>query len=774
MNKISRIFLLATAVFTFSAAQAQEADFRPADLVRPMMGTADPGNVTPIATAPFGMVGLGPDTFYWGSGYKYYHGHIKGFSHTHKCGQGGTDFMDIMFMPLASPDWLGGERCPSEFSAPYSHDKDKEHVEPGYYSVKLLDSDIKVELTATSRCGMHRYTYPEGKSRQIFLDMKHGGKGSCTIIPEDDWDTVRTARIELVDERTVRGYRISNGWVPEMHVYFYAEFSEPIKNITLYNHCHRQEGVTAWESTDVRAVVEFGEGDAPIVARVGISPASMEGARKNVKKEIKTWDFDKVRQTMNNLWNETLSAIIIDDENSPEKEAFYTSLYFAHLYPQLYSDVTGEYRSSDIKVHKGKFNYYGGCFSPWDTFRTQIQLITILHPEVMNDLVKTLQEHYNNCGMLPVWLLAGQENMCMIGYNSVPTISDIYSKGVRKYDVEAIYEAMKTSANKDTFGYFLRQFRGARYYNKYGYVPCDLEVSSVSKTLEYNYADWSLAQMAKALGKKEDYDYYMERAARYKNMFDPEVGFMRGKDSNGNWRTPFDPFYSNHYQPDDDFCEGTSWSWTFFVPHDVAGLADLMGGEENFVEKLDSLFLVSSHVTGPNPASDITGRVGQYAHGNEPAHQILYMYNYVGQPWRAHKKISDILYTLYRPTPDGICGNDDSGQMSAWYIMSAMGIFPQMHGNGVYCVGTPMFKSLKLKHGKGTLTILAPEASRENCYVQSLKVNGKPYTKTWFHHNDLFGKDNVLEFEMGPEPNKAWGAAVEDRPKSMRDEKWED
>ena len=770
MNRIFKL-LLVVAALGCSAAYAQHAT-RPIDLVRPMTGTADPGNVTPIATAPFGMVGLGPDTFYWGSGYKHYHGHIKGFSHTHKSGQGGTDFMDIMFMPLSEPDWLAGEGCPSEFSAPYSHDQ--MDVKPGYHRVKLLDSNIDVELTATPRCGMHRYTYPEGRNRQIFLDMKHGGKGSCTIIPADDWDTVRTSKIEMVNDRTIRGYRISNGWVPEMHVYFYAEFSEPIKDIKLYDHCRLQKDITSLEGDDVRAVLDFGSGAEAVVARVGISPTSMEGARRNLKAEIKTWKFDKVVAATQELWNKTLSAVEIADADTPQKEMFYTSLYFAHMYPQLYSDVTGEYRSSDIKVHKGNFNYYGGCFSPWDTFRTQIPLITILHPEVMNDLVKTLQAHYDNCGMLPVWLLAGQENMCMIGYNSVPTIADIYSKGIRDYDVEAIYEAMKVSANKDTFGYFLRQFRGARYYNQYGYVPCDLEVSSVSKTLEYSYADWSLAQMAKALGKKDDYDIYMERANRYKNLFDKDVNFMRGKDSKGQWRTPFDPFYSNHYQPDDDFCEGTSWSWTFFVPHDPAGLADLMGGEEAFVEKLDSLFAVSSHVTGPNPASDITGRVGQYAHGNEPAHQILYMYNYVGQPWRSHKRISDILYTMYRPTPDGICGNDDSGQMSAWYVMSAMGIFPQMHGNGVYCVGTPMFQDLKMHHPKGTLTILAPEASRENCYVQSLKVNGEPYTKSWFTHEQLFGGDVVLEFEMGAEPNKAWGAAPEDRPRSMRDEKWEE
>lgn len=765
MNFPKRVALLVAAlIFATSYASAQ----RPVELVRPMMGTTNNGYVAPVAAAPFGMVELGPDTFFSGSGYLYEHGHIYGFSHTHKSGMGGTDFQDIMFCPIANTSWEGAETCPERVASRFSHEK--EYVEPGYYRATLLDYDIEAELTATQRCGMHRYNYPATENRQIFIDLQHGSEHACTIIPEEDFDTVRLSHIERIGPRTIRGSRITNGWAPKQHVYFYAEFSEPITDLKIYNNRKLAHNATQAEGTDLKAVLSFGAGDKPIVARVGISPVSTEGARKNLKAEIRTWDFNKVRKTTYEVWNKTLSAIEVADSPTPQKEVFYTCLYFAHLYPQLYSDVTGHYRSSDSNVYKGRFNYYGGVFSPWDTFRTQIPLMNILHPEVTSDLMNTLLEHYRHCGQLPIWLLAGVETMCMIGYNSMPVIADTYSKGIRGYDAEALFEAMKTSANRDTFGYFLRDFRGARYYNQYGYVPCDKEITSVSKTLEYCYADWCIAQMARMLGHDDDYKEYLTRASRYKNLFDTRVNFMRGRLSDGSWRTPFDPFYSNHYQPDDDFCEGTSWQWSFFVPHDIEGLAKLYGGEEKFVEKLDSLFTVSSELHGPNPAPDITGRIGQYAHGNEPGHHTLYIYNYVGQPWKGQKRISDVLYTLYSTKPYGMCGNDDGGQMSAWYIMSAMGFYPMTHGQGVYCIGSPIFKEVHLKHRKGTLTILAPNASRENCYVQSVTLNGKPYDKNWFSHEDMFSGNNTLCFEMGSQPNTAWGSAPHARPKSMSSE----
>ncbi|MBR4995022.1 MAG: GH92 family glycosyl hydrolase [Alistipes sp.] len=762
---MKRILLLLFMLSPLLLVAQENTPQRPVELVRPMMGTTNNGYVAPVAAAPFGMVELCPDTFFSASGYLYEHSYIYGFSHTHKSGMGGTDFQDIMFFPLTDPAWLDSGSCPDRVASRFSHDK--EYVEPGYYRVSLLDTNIEAELTATQCCGMHRYNYPEGGGRQVIIDLRHGSEHACTIIPEEDFDTVRLSHIKLINKRTICGYRITNGWAPEQHAYFYAEFSEPIVGCKIFSCDSLLEGATSADGTKLKMVLDFGEADRAVVARVGISPVSCEGARKNLKAEIRTWDFDEVRRATYSLWNDTLSAIEIGDATTPQKEVFYTCLYFAHLYPQLYSDVTGHYRSSDSKVYKGRFNYYGGVFSPWDTFRTQIPLMNILHPEVTNDLVKTMLEHYRHCGQLPIWLLAGVETMCMIGYNSMPVIADAYSKGIRDYDAEAVFEAMKASANRDTFGYFLRDFRGARYYNQYGYVPCDKEITSVSKTLEYCYADWCIAQMARMLGRDDDYKLYIERAARYKNLFDKSINFMRGRLSDGSWRTPFDPFYSNHYQPDDDFCEGTSWQWSFFVPHDIAGLAELYGGEDIFAEKLDSLFTVSSELHGPNPAPDITGRIGQYAHGNEPGHHTLYIYNYIGQPWKGQKRISDVLYTLYSTKPYGMCGNDDGGQMSAWYVMSAMGFYPMTHGQGVYCIGSPMFKELKLKHRNGTLTILAPNASRENCYVQSVTLNGKPYNRNWLAHDEIFSGDNTLCFDMGAEPNLSWGVAPEARPQSM-------
>ncbi len=762
-----KILLILGWVSLICSCSAPESD--PVSYVRPMMGTGAAGCVVPMATAPFGMVQLGPDTHFTSSGYHYNNQQIYGFSHTHKSGGGGTDFQDIMFLPVADAGWQQCQAYPDKVTSRFSHEQ--EYVEPAYYQVKLLDPDINAELTATSRCGMHRYSYPSSAPQQLIIDLKHGCKHSTTIFADEDFDTVKIARLEMIDDHTVRGYRVSNGWAPEQHVYFYAEFSKPIVSYRFFENKIFRESTKDLTGTDVRAVLEFDRQDRnPLIARVGISPVSMDGARENLKTEIKGWNFDAVRAATRQDWNKALSAIQVNDDKIPQKEVFYTCLYFSMLYPMLYSDVDGRYRSSDSKVYQGDFRYFAGVLGLWDTFRAQNPLIAILRPDVTNDLMKTLLEHYRHCGQLPIWTLAGVENMCMIGYHSMPLIADAYNKGIRDYDVQALYQAMKTSACRDTFGFFLKAFRGTRNYKKYEYVPCDLEVTSASKTLEYCYDDWCVAQMARMLGQKEDYEYFIHRAGWYGNVFDTRINFMRGKQSDGKWRTPFDPFHSNHYRPDDDFCEGTSWQWSFFVPHDGQGLIDLMGGKEAFVAKLDSLFTISSEIHGDNPAPDITGMIGQYAHGNEPGHHTLYMYNYAGQPWKAQKRISDVIYTLYNTSPEGICGNDDTGQMSAWYVLSSMGFYPVTHGQGIYFVGTPIFKEVKLKHAKGTLTIQAPNVSRENCYIQSVTLNGKPYRKNWLKHDELFGDNATIVYEMGSQPNKDWGSALEDLPPSMSDE----
>lgn len=721
------------------------------EYVQPMMGTGWNGRIVPIACVPFGMVQLGPDTHFCGSGYHYSHGALYGFSHTHKSGGGGSDFQDISFLPLTGDSWESLEVFPAAPQAAFSHDE--EHPQPGYYRVRLSESDIQAELSATDRCGVHRYTYPKGEKQFLAIDLKKGCSCGCTIFPEDDYDTVFASRIEIVDKYTVRGYRHTHGWAPTQHVFFYAQFSKPILSFQPYDHRHLQHQASEAEGTDVRALLQFDASDSePLLANVGISPVSMEGAQKNLKKEVGHRSFDEIRQEAMQKWEGALSCVQIDDDKLEQKQVFYSSLYFALQYPQLYSDVDGRYRSSDSQVYKGNFRYYGGVLSLWDTFRAQNPLVAILYPQVARDVMKTFLAHYDHCGQLPIWTLAGVEDMCMIGYHSMPVIADTYAKGIRGFDAERLFEAMKASACRDTFGYFLHDYRGSRNYLKYHYVPCDKEITSVSKTLEYCYDDWCIAQMARMLGHEDDYKEYMERSSWYKNVFDSRINFMRGKNSDGTWRENFDPFFSNHYHEGDDFCEGTSWQWNYFAPHDPEGLIGLFGGRQAFCDKLDSLFMASMELHGDHPAGDITGMIGQYAHGNEPSHHTIYMYDFAGQPWKAQKYLSDVCYDLYHPTPEGICGNEDCGQMSAWFVFTAMGFYPVTHGQGNYNIGTPLFRKLTLKHPKGTLTVLAPNVSRTNCYIQSIRLNGKPHKSFIVNDRDLFQGNATLEFEMGATP----------------------
>ena len=743
------------------------AGSEPAACVRPMMGTGAAGCVVPVAAAPFGMVQLGPDTYFTASGYHYDHPLIYGFSHTHKSGGGGTDYQDIMFFPVTDAVWTQQQVCPDRVGSRYSHEQ--EFIEPGYYRIRL-DSDVDAELTATARCGMHRYTYPEGAMRQLIIDLKHGCEHSTTIFADEDFDTVKISRLEWVDDRTVRGYRVSNGWAPEQHVYFYAEFSEPIVSCRLFDHKHFRDGVRELEGTDVRAVLRFGgKAGKPVVVRVGISPVSMDGARQNLRAEIKGWNFDKVRKTTYRDWNEALSAVRIADADSPQKEVFYTSLYFAMLYPMLYSDVTGEYRSSDSKVYKGDFRYFAGVLGLWDTFRAQNPLIAILRPDVTRDLMKTLLEHYRHCGQLPIWTLAGVENMCMIGYHSMPLVADAYCKGIRGYDAEALYEAMKASANRDTFGYFLKAFRGTRYYKQYEYVPCDLEVTSVSKTLEYCYDDWCIAQVAKKLGKTNDAAMLEKASQNYKNLFDPETRLMRGRNADGTFQTPFSP-----YKWGDAFTEGNAWHYTWSVFHDVEGLIDLMGGHKGFTRMLDSVFVVPPvyddsyygfriHEITEMQVADM----GNYAHGNQPAQHMIYLYNYAGAPWKAQYWAREVMDRLYSARPDGYCGDEDNGQTSAWYVFSALGFYPVCPASDEYVVGSPLFRKAVVNLENGNKIVLeAPDNSPENRYIGAVQFDGKSYTHNFLRHSDLV-KGAGVRFSMRPEPDYTRGTEPGDAPYSF-------
>ena len=742
----------------------------PSSFVSPFMGSGRSGCVVPVAAMPYGMVEMTGDTFDIVNGYNYYHDTMLGFSHQHKSGcGGGSDWLDILFLPVDGDEWLVKDSLEQSFSTHFSHEK--EWCEPGYYAVELPELGVKAELSATLRCGVHRYTFDDKVASQgLVINLEHGNRSNCTIIPEDHFDTVKVCHLEKVGRRAVQGYRISNGWCPEQHVYFYAKFSKPVSKFKVFNNRRTVSG-KSMSGTDVRAVLSFkGDKNEPLEIMVGISAVDMKGARRNCKAETRGKSFDEILSAAKNAWKEELSTLDVSGTDEEHARTLYTCYYNAHLYPVLYSDVDGRFRSSDKKVHKSNFRYFAGVLGLWDTFRAQFPLTNLMHPEITVDVMKTFQEHYDNCGQLPIWTLSGQEDMCMIGYHSMPVIAGAYAQGVTEgFDAEKLLDAMTTSACRDTFGFFLRSYRGAKNYLALHYVPCDKEVTAASKTLEYAYDDWCIAQMARMLGKEDIEKEYLERATWYRNVFDSTVNSMRGRNSDGSWRVPFDPFLSNHYRANDDFCEGTAWQWNFFVPHDGAGLIDLFGGREAFVRKLDSLFVVSSELHGDNPAGDITGLIGQYAHGNEPSHHTIYMYNYAGEPWKAQDKITQVVNQFYNSGINGVCGDEDTGQMSSWYVFSSMGFYPVTHGTGIYFVGVPQQEHLTFRHAHGTLTVNAPGFSQSCRYIQSATLNGKPFTRNYLTHQELFGADAVLEFTMGPEPNTAWGSGPDDIPPSMSD-----
>lgn len=737
--------------------------------VNPLIGTGGNGAVTPIASVPFGMVQVGPDTRTGASGYHYSDTKIFGFSHFHKSGGGCSDFLDILFQPVPGFLWNGDPVYPAEgFQFDFSHTKEK--ASPGYYNVTPDQSRVNVSLTATPRCAFHRYIFPEHGINYVAIDLKHGATGGCTIVAEDNYDTVKVSNLRIIDDHTIEGCRISVGQAREARAYFYAVFSKAFTVKSLYIKRQKIDGASFVEGTDIRSILSFNlEDKNELYVKVGVSTVSTEGAKKNLNAEIPGWNFEDIKTKAQNAWNKELAKIGIEDNNEKHKAIFYTSLYYTKMYPMLFSDVDGQYRGPDHKVHSAeKFNYYGGHIGFWDTYRAAFPLLTITNPDVANDLVKTSLAFYKDCGQLPVLVVFGNETYQMTGLHVMPFLADCYKKGIRNYNANAVFEAMKSTAMRDTTGFSMRYFTGLLNYKKYGYIPADLEMESVARTLDYSYDDWCIAQMAKMLGRKQDYDYFLKRSASYRKVYDPASGFMRGRFADGSWRNPFDPFASSHRR--DDFCEGNSWQWTFSVAHDVKGLANLMGGKDRLIAKLDTFFHASSTIHGELASGDISGMIGQYAHGNEPGHHTIFMYSYLGQPWKTQQYVHQVLTTLYDNTPEGICGNEDTGQMSAWYVLSSMGFYPVRHSDGTYIVASPSFKkvSLKLPGGK-ELLIKTDNLSDANIYIQSVKVNGKPYTKTYFVHDELM-KGGEIAFEMGPQPNSCWGVNESDLPPSMSDE----
>ncbi len=723
--------------------------------VNPFIGTGGHGHTFPGAALPFSMVQLSPDTYTkgwdWCSGYHYSDSSIMGFSHTHLSGTGRGDLLDILVMPtIGNIKWDPGNReNPDEgYRSRFSHDN--EEASPGFYNVLLEDYKIQASLTVTPRTGFHRYQFPASKQANILFDLTHGRKNDKEI----------EAYISIKSDSLITGLRRSSGWAEDQYVYFAARFSKPFKSHAFQVEDVLIDKISLAEGNQVKGAFHFQTEEGEIIyVKVGISPVSEEGALNNLDTENPGWDFEKVRKKAEETWEKELQKIKVTSAEKGKKEIFYTAAYHSYLAPYLYTDVDGKFRGVDQKIHTAKgFTRYT-VFSLWDTFRAAHPLYTITQKERVSELINSMLSHYDESGLLPEWSLMSTETFTMIGYHAVPVIADAYFKGIRDFDVEKAYEAMKNSAMQDHFG--------IDHLKKYNYIPSELENKSVSKTLEYAYDDWCIAQMAKDLGKNEDYEYFMKRAGAYKNVFDKSSGFMRGRKVDGSWVTPFDPTYSSHGGY--DFVEANAWQYTWFVPHDVQGLVDIMGRTEQFTAKLDSLFTISSKIEGEDVSVDISGLIGQYAHGNEPSHHVAYLYNYVGQPWKTQEKVHQILTELYDNTPDGLAGNEDCGQMSAWYILSAMGFYPVNPMGGVYAIGTPIFDQVTIQVNKRKeFVIKVNNLSDKNKYVQSVLLNGKLLERTWISHQEIMNGGELI-FEMVNTPNKNRGIKSEEYPPNTVD-----
>jgi predicted alpha-1,2-mannosidase len=740
-----RTAVVLTLVLSF-AMGACSIEKKPAytSFVDPFIGTLEHGHTYPGATVPFGGVQLSPDTRLTGwdgcSGYHYSDSVVYGFSHTHLSGTGASDYGDILLMPTVGAVQLvrGDGRNPETgYCSRFSH-KDEEAA-PGYYRVTLEEGPVTVELAATKRAGFHRYTFPESENANVVIDLAHR-------------DQTIEAHVRIVDDTEIVGFRRSRNWAKDQHVYFAAKFSKPFVSRGVSMDDAVVNGIDEASGTNVKAVVSFRTAaNEAILVKVGISGVGIEGARKNRDAEIPDWDFEKVRIDADGAWNAALGKIDVRGGTKAQRVTFYTALYHAMLAPNLFMDVDGRYRGRDLQIHEAKdFTNYT-VFSLWDTYRAEHPLFTIIEPERTVDFIKTFLVQYEQGGLLPVWELAGNETNCMIGYHAVPVIVDAYVKGIRGFDAAKALEAMKRSAEND--------FRGLTFYRELGYIPSDKEGESVSKTLEYAYDDWCIAQMAQALGAEEDYAAYIRRAQSYKNVFDPSTGFMRAK-ANGAWWTPFDPAEINF-----NYTEANAWQYSFSVPQDVRGLIALMGGDERFAAKLDSLFSTSPKTSGLD-LPDVTGLIGQYAHGNEPSHHIAYLYSFAGRPWKTQERARSIMDGLYHAGRDGLCGNEDCGQMSAWYVLSALGFYPVTPGSDVYVIGTPLFREASVDVGGGKrFVVRAKGVSGKNIYIQSAALDGKPYSRTYLRHGDIMA-GGELAFVMGAEPNTSWGVARADRPPS--------
>lgn len=730
--------LLSVCAFSLTLATLQAGEIT--KYVNPFIGTGAidgglSGNNYPGATSPFGMIQLSPDTSEapnWGdaSGYDYNRNTIFGFSHTRLSGTGASDLIDITLMPTSS----------GRTSSAFTHDEEK--ARPGYYQVMLKDEGINAELTTTQRNGIHRYQYPAGKDAEIILDMDHSAdKGS--------WGRrIINSQIRILNDHAVEGYRIITGWAKLRKIYFYMEFSSPILTSTLRDGGRVHENTAVINGTNLHGCFRFGQlNGKPLTCKVALSSVSMENARQNMEQEAPHWDFDRYVAAADADWEKQLGKIEVKG-TEVQKEIFYTALYHTMIQPNTMSDVNGEYMAADYTTRKVANNEtHYTTFSLWDTFRASHPLYTLLEPERVTDFVKSMIRQYEYYGYLPIWQLWGQDNYCMIGNHSIPVITDAILKGIPGIDMEKAYEAVYNSSVTS------HPNSPFEVWEKYGFMPENIQTQSVSITLEQAFDDWCVAQLAAKLNKDADYQRFHKRSEYYRNLFHPKTKFFQSKNDKGEWIEPFDPYQygGNGGHP---FTEGNAWQYFWYVPHNIQALMELTGGTKAFEQKLDTFF--TSTYKSEQMNHNASGFVGQYAHGNEPSHHVAYLYNFAGQPWKTQKYVSHILNTLYNNTSSGYAGNDDCGQMSAWYVFSAMGFYPVNPADGRYVIGSPLLDECTLKlAGNKEFRIRTIRKSPEDIYIQSVTLNGKKRKDFFITHQDIMNGGTMV-FKMGKKPS-GWG-----------------
>ena len=737
MNKKSLLFVPVLSLCLASCGSSQKGQEMEdlTQFVDPCIGTGGHGHVFYGANVPYGFIQLGPtsipQSWDWVSGYHVSDSTVIGFPHTHLSGTGIGDLHDINVMPVVGEvTYSRGDASSYETGLWSYSDRSKEVVTPGYYRTHLSRYNVDVELTATKRVGFHKYTFLGNESPAIVFDMVNGG---C-------WDKTTEAVIRVVNDSTVSGYRYSKGWADDQRVFFRAEFSRKFDNVEFIVNDSVKEGDMA-KGAQLFARVNFAAGNQESVyMKVALSPTSEEGAQLNMQTELSGWDFEKTIADAKAAWNKELNKVKVYTTDEASKKIFYTSLYHTLFAPSEFCDVNGDYYGADKQMHKGEGFVNYTTFSLWDTYRAAQPLMTILHPEKMSDVINTMLHIHQQQGKLPVWHLMGCETNCMVGNPGVPVVADAILKDIKGFDTELAFKALKESS--------MLPERGMEHRIEYGFIPADKMTEAIAYDMEYAIADWAVAQAAQKLGKQEDYEYFLKRSKSYKNYFDASTGFMRGKMLDGSWRTPFSPYASSHRE--DDYCEGNAWQYTWLVPHDVEGLVECFGSKEAFVNKLDSLFLANGDM-GEASSPDISGLIGQYAHGNEPSHHTVYLYTLVGQPWKTADRIKEILHTMYTDQPDGLSGNEDVGQMSAWYILSSFGFYQVEPAGGKFVFGYPNFDKVEITVPAGKFVIERENKGQQNNYIQGIVLNGTEYKKPWIEYADIM-KGGELKFLMGDEP----------------------